>query len=225
MTSAQKWEDTTSARRASSRSGHRAPARERIIQAAAKAIEQHGVDADIGQVAAAAGVARPHVYRHFSGKDELLLEVARFATASLKARVRPSLTGSGTALDLIRAPIAETIAWAGENPGLYLFMTDRKQSSDRRRNRIAQDHLLDEIVAAMSVYVRAADLDASPLARVLAGLKGMVDASTVWWLEHRDEEIDVLVDRLSHQVWLVLRTMLIEVGVSEPDELVFDAQA
>ncbi|RJS46608.1 TetR/AcrR family transcriptional regulator [Nocardioides cavernaquae] len=214
VSSAQKWEDTTKARRASSQAGHRAPARERIIQAAAAAIEEHGVNADTGQVAAAAGVARPHVYRHFSSKDELMLETARYAASSLKARVLPALSVDGTILEKTRAPIEQAVAWAAENPGLYLFLMDRSKARDLERGRAGRSHFLGELVEAAASRLREEGYEDVPLDAVFAGLKGMVDTSIVWWVHHRDEEREALVDRLARQVWLVLRTMLEERGVS-----------
>lgn len=217
MSSEQKWEDTTKARRASSQEGHRAPVRERIIQAAATAIEEHGANADTGQIAAAAGVARPHVYRHFSSKDELLLETARYAAASLKARVLPALSINGPSLEVIRAPIEQAVAWAAENPGLFLFLMERSQARDLQRGRAGRSHFLGQIVEGAAAHLRASGIESVPLDAVFAGLKGMVDTSIVWWVHHEDEDREALVDRLARQVWLVLRTMLEEHAVESPE--------
>lgn len=216
MSSAQKWEDTTAARRASSRAGHRAPARERIIRAAAEAIERHGPDADTSQIAELAGVARPHVYRHFSSKDELLLETARYAASSLKARVLPALAITGDSLERTRAPIEQAVVWASENPGLYLFLMERSQARDLQRGRAGRSHFLAQIVESAAAHLHAEGYDDVPLEAVFAGLKGMVDTSIVWWVRHADEERDALVDRLARQVWLILRTMLEERGIDSP---------
>jgi AcrR family transcriptional regulator len=213
VVSTQKWEDTTKARRASSQAGHRAPARERIIQAAAAAIEEHGVNADTGQVAAAAGVARPHVYRHFSSKDELMLETARYAASSLKARVLPALSVTGTSLEVTRAPIAQAVAWASENPGLYLFLMERSKVRDLQRGRAGRSHFLGQIVEAAASRLKDDGYEDVPLDAVFAGLKGMVDTSIVWWVRHQDEERDALVDRLARQVGLVVQNLLAEHGI------------
>lgn len=215
----EKWADTASARRATSQSGHRASRRTQIILAAAAAIEEDGPDAGTGRIAEIAGVARPHVYRHFSSREELMLEVARYAAGELKARVRPTLSRTGAPVDVIRGPVAESVAWAAEHPHLYRFVTERRQARDLLRQRLGRSHFLDEIVAAAGAYQRAQSLDPVPLDGVLAGLMGMVDASIIWWLDHRDEEREVLVERLTGQVWLILRAMLADAGVADPDAL------
>lgn len=210
---AQKWEDTTAARRASSREGHRAPVRERIIEAAAAAIEAHGAEAGTNQIAQAAGVARPHVYRHFSSKDELLTEVARYAAGSLKDRVLPALAAEGGAVDWIREPIQQAVLWAEENPGLFLFLMERSQSRDLQRGRAGRSHFLGKIVESAESHLRHVGLEGVPLDALFAGLKGMVDTSIIWWVRHQDEERDALVDRLSRQVGMIVQSGLAEHGI------------
>lgn len=211
---AQKWEDTTAARRASSRQGHRAPVRDRIIEAAAQAIEQNGPDAATSQIAELAGVARPHVYRHFSSKEELLHEVARYAAGSLKDRVLPTLEANGHAVDWIREPVKQAVLWAGENPGLFLFLMGRSQARDLQRGRAGRSHFLGKIVEAAEAHLASVGTGGVPLDALFAGLKGMVDTSIIWWVRHQDEERDALVDRLSRQVGLIVRSGLAEHGIA-----------
>ncbi len=211
---AQKWEDTTAARRASSRQGHRAPVRDRIIQAAAVAIEQHGTEAATSQIAELAGVARPHVYRHFSSKEELLNEVAHYAAASMKERVLPALSGQGDAVDWIREPVKQAVTWASENPGLFLFLMGRSQARDLQRGRAGRSHFLGKIVESAEMHMQDVGLEGVPLDALFAGLKGMVDTSIVWWVRHQDEERDALIDRLSRQVGMIVQSGLAEHGIT-----------
>lgn len=218
MADVDKWADTSRARRASRLAEHRSPRRDQIIRAAAQAIEEFGPDAGTGQVAEIAGVARPHVYRHFSSRDELMLEVARYAAGDLKASARPSLRRSGTPLEVIRGLTDASVAWAAEHPGLYRFITERKQTRDLHREHVGRSHFLGEIVEAADQLLGAAGLT-SPPDGVVAGLMGMGDASIIWWLDHRDEPREVLVDRVARQAWLILREMLRDLGVADPDAL------
>lgn len=220
MADTEKWADTATARRATSQSGPRASRRAQIVLAAAAAIEEEGPDAGTARIAEIAGVARPHVYRHFSSREELLVEVARYAAGELKAQVRPALSRSGSPTEVIHGTIAESVAWASDHPHLYRFVTERRQTRDLLRQRMGRTHFLDEILTTATAHLRQNEIDGLPLDSVLAGLMGMVDASIIWWLDHRDEERDDLVDRLTRQVWLVLRAMLLDVGVTDPDALV-----
>ncbi len=198
------WTDTASARRSTAHSDHRADRRAAIVAAAAEAIERYGADASTAQVAELAGVARPHVYRHFSSKDELVDEAARYAAAQLRAAVRPTLARQGEPLVAIAGPVAAAVDWAAAHPTLYRFITQRPASGFRP----SRTHFLEEIVAATREFVERQGLEVRPPDAVLAGLMGMVDTSIRWWLDHDDEPRDALITRLSEQVWLVLGSLL-----------------
>lgn len=61
--------------------------RERLLDAAEAAFAEHGWAMSMEQVAAEAGVVRPTVYRHFSGRDELLLEMVTRSAERLRLRL------------------------------------------------------------------------------------------------------------------------------------------
>lgn len=42
---------------------------------------------------------------------------------------------------------------------------------------------------------------------------GMVDATVIWWLDQRDETLDLMVGRLSRHVTLVLQDALAAHGI------------
>lgn len=220
-----RWVDTTANRRATRLSDHRAERRAHIVEAAAAAIEEYGVGVGTAQIAARAGVARPHVYRHFDSKDDLDDAVARYAATALVEQVRPSLTRTGRPLEIVRGVVAESIGFAREHPNLYRFMAARQQTRARHRERLGQTRwgrtrFLGEVVDASTAYLKARDLDVEVPAGVLAGLMGMVDASIIWWLDHQDEQQEVVVDRVARQVWLVLRELLASLGLPIDDDTV-----
>jgi len=215
-----KWVDTTAVRRATRDSSRRAPKRAQIVLAATDAIEEHGLAVNTAQIAERAGVARPHVYRHFDSKDDLDDEVARYAAGELVARVRPTMVRNGTPPEIIRGVIAEAVGWAAEHPNLYRFMAARQQTKAMHRARLGRTRFLGEIVDASSAYLRAKQLDEDVPDGILAGLMGMVDASIIWWLDHDDEQQEQVVERLARQVWLILGNMLTELGLPIDDDTV-----
>jgi AcrR family transcriptional regulator len=213
-----KWVDTAVVRRSTANESHRAPRREQIVVAAAAAIEEHGVGVGTAQIAERAGVARPHVYRHFDSKDDLESEVLRFAATQLIEAVRPAMQRSGTAPVIIEGVIAAAVGWAAEHPNLYRFMAARQQTRATHRARLGRTRFLGEVVAAASAYLRTPDVQVDLPDGVMAGLMGMVDAGIIWWLDHHDESQPEVVTRVAHQVWLVLRDVAQNVGLAIDDE-------
>jgi AcrR family transcriptional regulator len=190
--------DTIAARRAAASDDRR----RRIVEAAVRAIEEYGTEAGLGAIADQAGVPRPHVYRHFTGKDDLDQEVGRHAARELSAWIRPSLTARGTPASIIRGLIERVVRWAVDHPNLYRF-----------RARLGSPAAVDELVDALAAYLRAAGYDTRPPAYVVAGVIGLVDAGILWWLDHPGETgRDALTGWLADQVSLVLSDMLRRIG-------------
>jgi AcrR family transcriptional regulator len=199
--------DTIAARRAAVAPDDRAQRRQRIVEAAVRAIEEHGTGAGLGVVADQAGLPRPHVYRHFTGKDDLDQEVGRYAARLLSAWIRPSLSARGTPPEVIRGIVGQVLRWAVDHPNLYRF-----------RARLASSAAVGELAGAVAAYLRAAGHDARPPAHVIAGIIGLVDGGIIWWLDHREDpdssgpDLAGLTDWLAAQVWLVLADMVRRIG-------------
>jgi AcrR family transcriptional regulator len=212
---ATKWVDSSEARRATRHSDHRAARRTAIVVAAAATIAESGIPLRTARVADRAGVPRPHVYRHFDSKEDLGDEVARYAAAALAERVRPALSRSGTPPVIVRGVIAEVVEWADENPNLYRFVAARQRTKAFAVDQSGRHFFMAELSNALTAYVRTQADEASPDG-ILAGLIGMVDASIIWWLDHRDEDVAHVIDRLARQVWLILgdtaTTMNVPIG-------------
>ncbi|WP_158603467.1 TetR/AcrR family transcriptional regulator [Micromonospora radicis] len=190
--------DTIAARRAAAATEERARRRQLIVEAAARVIEEYGTDTGLNVVADRAGLPRPHVYRHFTGKEDLDQAVARHAARLLSAWIRPSLSAPGTPPEVVYAIIGRVLSWAVAHPNLYRF-----------RARLGTAQAVPELADAAVVNLRAAGYDAQLPAYVVAGVVGMVDAGIIWWFDHRDETgLDQLNDWLAAQVWRVVAEAL-----------------
>ncbi|WP_331461393.1 TetR/AcrR family transcriptional regulator [Micromonospora tarapacensis] len=164
------------------------------MEAAARAIEEHGTDTGLGTVADRAGLPRPHVYRHFTSRDDLDQAVARHAARLLSAWIRPSLSAPGAPPEVVHGVIGQVLSWAVDHPNLYRF-----------RARLGSTQAVPELTEAAEANLRAAGYEAHLPAYVVASVVGMVDAGIVWWFDHQDEVgLDQLNDWLAAQVWRVV---------------------
>lgn len=221
MVDVAKWVDSTVARRIR-KVGDDPGRREMLVAAATEAIDELGPGVGMAQIAERAGIPRPHAYRYVESKQQLDLDVARKASADLLEDVRPHLSRRGTPYEVVHGVIGVIAEWAAQHPNLYRFVATQRQTKAMHQARMGRSRFLDELFAAMAAYLRPTEgLPAAPDG-VLAGLIGMVDAGITWWLDHKDETQDEVVDRLSRQVTLVLKDALAQLGFDVPDDMVFE---
>lgn len=186
--------------------------RAQIRDAARAAIEEHGPDALTSQIAKRAGLARPNVYRHFSSKDDLDRAVARSAYQELRAEIRSRLDLCGTPLEVIRAPIEAQVIWAEKHQNLYRFLVNRGHQRSSLRT-VGRSDFAAELAAAGARYFPRFTEDPDAVEDMLVALIGLVDACALWWLSHRVETRDQLVDRLTEQAWLIIDHHLREFAI------------
>src|ERR1700749_2497805 len=87
-------------------------ARERILAAAERCIDRHGIrKTTMDDVACEVGLSRPSVYRYFADRDDLLIELITQHARALRARARKSISPQGSLAD----QIVETALYPAEH--------------------------------------------------------------------------------------------------------------
>jgi AcrR family transcriptional regulator len=87
-------------------------ARERILAAAERCIDRHGIrKTTMDDVACEVGLSRPSVYRYFADRDDLLIELISRHARALLARTRKSISRQGSLPD----QIVETVLYTAEH--------------------------------------------------------------------------------------------------------------
>jgi len=160
-----------------------------ILRAAADLFGRRGYGGvQVDDVARAAGVGKPTLYRYFASKEELFLQVFGDALAGLEAdleAIRGRETSQRAALaamverlvDVLGQQMVSLRVLTGEQPEL----ADRWRILFRGRRRPIQDALRTVIAAGIAAgEFRAVDPDVLPallLGMIRGGLMGVPDAS------------------------------------------------
>jgi AcrR family transcriptional regulator len=77
-------------------------ARERILAAAERCIDRHGIrKTTMDDIASEVGLSRPNVYRYFADRDDLLIELITRHARALLNRARKSISRQGSLPDQI----------------------------------------------------------------------------------------------------------------------------
>ncbi|WP_020672266.1 TetR/AcrR family transcriptional regulator [Amycolatopsis nigrescens] len=214
-------------RRAQRWTGQRAKRRAQFVEAAIAAIAVHGPAVSTEQVAAKAGVARPQLYRHFQGADDLHQAVALRAAELIVAEMAPLLsTPGGPPARMIDQAVRALVRWIAEHANLYRYVTQRAITGPGGRGDVRnvvadiKTTLGTQLSALLGAYLSAFELPiriADPLA---FGLVGFLESATDRWLdEPKSLSEEDLVDYLSAWVWGTLDHIFRSAGiVVDPDQ-------
>jgi AcrR family transcriptional regulator len=209
---------------------HRAQRRAELVEAAIAAIEEHGPEVTAGQIATAAGVPRPHLYRHFEDAADLRRAVVERTLGLYQEGMTPVWRPRGTPRQMVRAAIGAHLTWLETRPNLYRYALRAARTTGKGATHVGVAGVPDAIddtrsgIAAhvttlVGDFLRAQSLDARVAEPLAYGLVSLVDAAATRWMDEpgglgRDE----LADHLTAWAWSVFDTAFAASGLKvDPD--------
>ncbi len=139
------------------------------------------------QMAAAAGVTKPILYRHFGDRSGLADAISTFAFSLLSAAVDEALRADVTPRELVAAAIDAYLQFVESEPEVYRFLVGRASSDGA--SAVTIDDFVGQISRRIAVVLgeglRAGGADSGPAEAWAYGMVGMVHASGDWWMRHR----------------------------------------
>jgi AcrR family transcriptional regulator len=110
-------------------------ARERILAAAERCIDRHGIrKTTMDDVACEVGLSRPSVYRYFADRDDLLIELITRHARALLVRARKSISRHSSLPDQIVETVLYTAEHARRDPLTRHVIDPDGTSLGRRMN-------------------------------------------------------------------------------------------
>lgn len=181
--------------------------REAFLDAADEAIRRGGPGVTMADVAAAAGVTKPVLYRYVADKGDLVQALAVRYAERLER-----LLEEGTAAPDPRQMIVRTIdaylTFIESEPSIYAFLVhrapvDSPDAAEHLQRFTAQ--LADRISGIVAEELTAARKDAAGAGAIAHGMVGMVQSAGEWWLAGRDQpdamSREQLVGHLTRVLW------------------------
>jgi AcrR family transcriptional regulator len=171
----------------SSQPGWQRQRRQNILDAAAQLFGRAAYDAvQMDEVARAAGIGKPTLYRYFPSKDELFLEVFDEALRRLEERLEASRAATATPPEMLRAMIRLTVESLGEHiaslrllTGEHSSLAERWRLLFRQRRRPLVESFRAVLAAGIDGgYFRPLDTDIVPaliIGMIRGGLMGVPD--------------------------------------------------
>ncbi|WP_194813757.1 TetR/AcrR family transcriptional regulator [Nocardia sp. XZ_19_385] len=160
--------------------GHKARRRAEVIDAAIAAIEEHGVEVSVRQVADRLQLPRPVVYRHFEGRADLDEQIRRRILRSLLTQLMPTLDPNGTVHDAVAKAVGAYVGWVADHPNLHRFLSDSAPQPDSAltsaRNRIG-GRLADLFTVGLTRF----GIDPAPARPMAFGIVALADGVVNSW--------------------------------------------
>jgi len=161
--------------------------KEEIVQAALKVVGSRGVRAlTTAAIADAAGMSEANIYRHFSGKDEILSALVEFIGSAVMGKAAAIAGGSRKPLEKLEAIFSSHISLMSEHPGIprFVFSDDihlgHRNLADSLALRIG--NYIETITGVIAAGIAEGELkqDLSPRETALT-LLGMIQFTALRW--------------------------------------------
>ena len=162
--------------------------REALLDAVVSAIRSDGPSVSMEQLARAAGITKPVLYKHFRDRDGLVEAVGDRFVAALSERVFSNLDESRadkTTRHLLESTLDAYLRFLSEEPALYRFL--RTQSHPEGLDLIIR-LAAGEVAAVLRERMVHAGLDPRPTDLWAHALLGMALGGGQWWIELSDND-------------------------------------
>jgi AcrR family transcriptional regulator len=194
-------------------SAHREARRAELVQAAVAAIDQHGPDAGIEQIAAAAGVSKPVLYRYFTDKADLHAAVGTWGASLVMERILPALL-SQEPLDVrVRRGCEDYLATIEEHPNVFLLLVTHRVEGETDPLADGKAAIAAAMARVMGDALRDLGVDSAGAEPWAHGLVGLGLSTAEWWLTRRTMSRAAVTGYLSSFVWSALEGIARSYGV------------
>lgn len=186
------------------REARRAERREEMLDAAIEVIRAEGPGASMEQLAAASGVSKPILYRHFRDRDGLVAAVAtRFGSQVVGALTAALASDAADPRELLRRTIDAYLAFVEQEPHVYRFLVQHAVPAGAASDTIAGliPQIGQQVALVLGEQLRAIDADSGAAEPWAYGMVGMVHMAGDWWLERRTMPRSRLVEYLTTLLW------------------------
>ncbi|NNH68707.1 TetR/AcrR family transcriptional regulator [Nocardia uniformis] len=213
---------------------HREQVRADFVDAALRALAEHGPDVSMDDIARAAGCAKPKLYRHFDDKTDLYLAILERVQTRLFDRVldRVNLLDDSVA-DLLCVGIAEYVAEVEERPEVFRFLVHGRmaQQTDQPERALEVSQRSALLVARIvEEQLEGQLVDTGSLELTTYAIFGAVGSATEWYLgANRSRDEHMTAERFAEHVTTIATAVLdsvaqlnkVAVDVRKPAHLAF----
>jgi AcrR family transcriptional regulator len=193
--------------------------RTQLLDAAARAIRNHGVGVSMEALAAEAGVTKPVLYAHFGDKAGLTRALADRFTNEIGARLLTVLAEQRDEKAMLRAAIEGFMAMVETEPQVYQFMLQHGLGgdTDTSQQRVVFNQLGGQIARLIELALRQIGDNARSARPWAFAMLGAMLSTADWWLRDPRMARADLVDDLTNLFWNGLAAGAVTIEASRAD--------
>jgi AcrR family transcriptional regulator len=192
---------------------HREGRRAQLVEAAVAAIDELGPSAGVEDIAAAAGVSKPVLYRYFTDKADLHTAVGTWGAALVLERLMPALVADGTLRERVDLGCEAYLACIEEHPNVFLLLVRHRVGGDTDPLADGKAAIAATIARVMGDALRSFGVDSAGAEPWAHGLVGLGLSTGEWWLTRRTMSRTAVAAYLSSFVWHALEGIAETYGV------------
>jgi AcrR family transcriptional regulator len=198
-------------RRASRWDDHRESRRAELVEAAVAAIDEHGASASIAEIAAAAGVSKPVLYRYFSDKDDLYRSVGHWGAHEVVDAIVPTLRGRGPLRERVERACTQYLTLISRHPHVFFLLVDHPNNQDPFAD--GKEMVAAAFARTLNDGLSELGVDASGAEPWAYGVLGLGLSTGEWWLRRRTMSKAAVSRHLSSFIWNAFEGIARENGV------------
>jgi AcrR family transcriptional regulator len=198
------------------RVARRAERRAALLDAAVAVIRRDGPGASMEAMAAAAGVTKPILYRHFGDREGLVAAVGEQFFGEVSDRLGGALGEDRDPRALLHDGIDTYVSFIEADPATYRFLMQQGGRRSGETITTLAHQIGRRVAAVLGDQLSAAGLDTGAAEPWAYGIVGMVHLTGDWWVDRQTISRERLVGYLTDLLWAGLVGGATEVDRSGP---------
>ncbi|MCU1454841.1 MAG: TetR family transcriptional regulator [Acidimicrobiales bacterium] len=187
------------------RLARRAERRASLLDAAISVVRRDGAGVSMEAMAAAAGVTKPILYRHFGDRDGLIMAMAGQFAQALTDRLAETFSAEADAYvdprERLRAGIEAYVSFIDSDTELYRFLVQHDSRGGGQATISMADEVARRVAVVLGETLAAQGRDSGPAEAWAYGIVGMIQMAGDWWVERQTMTRSRLVDELTRLLW------------------------
>lgn len=196
---------------------HRTERREELVLAAVAAINLLGPQASIGEIAKAAEISRPVLYRYFQDKEDLHFAVGEWGAGLVLEAIIAPILADISIRDRIEAAVSAYLDLISQHTNVFLLLVSKTNTGDPLEKGKATISLT--LGRFLGDGMRQLKMDAGgaePWAQAIVGMG--INVGT-WWLLRQTMTQQAAAKYLSDFIWHAFNGIAAESGVNLEKQL------